>query len=79
MSNDCWNKDLQCRWQSWRVVGDRHLALDLPDMNCCDMGGAIKIAQYLYPDVDKIDTFSGGQPDTKYRFDHDGSEWKAFI
>jgi len=77
MSNLCWNEDLQCHWNAWRVIGRRHLVLELPAQNCCDMRGAIKIAQYLCPDVDKIDTYCAGIPDTRYRFDSDDEKWEA--
>ena len=79
MNNLCWNDELQCHWSAWRVISERHLALDLPPHNSCDMSGAIRIAQFLCPDVDKIDTYHAGLPDTRYRFNHDDDKWEAFV
>jgi len=71
-----WSSVLQCGWVAWRVVSDGHLALDLPDDNCCDMRGAIKVAQMLCPMVWRIDTYAGGKPETIYAI-HKG-KWSAY-
>lgn len=71
-----WSSGLQCGWIAWRVVNDGHLALDLPDDNCCDMRGAIKAAEVLCPLVWRIDTYAGGKPDTIYAI-HKG-KWAAY-
>jgi hypothetical protein len=70
-----WSSGLQCGWISWTVVDDGILRLDMPDANCCDMGGAIKAAQALCPMVWRIDTYAGGEPDTMYLAR--GSKWEA--
>ena len=79
MNNLCWNEDLVCHWSAWRVISEQHLVLELPSENVCDMGGAIKIAQSLCPDVDTIDVYSGDVLDVQYRFDSDDEKWKAFV
>jgi hypothetical protein len=57
---------LHCSWTAWRVIDDGILALDMPENNCCDMRGAIKIAEAIHPFVWKIETFEGGRPDIVY-------------
>ena len=71
-----WSEDLVCNWISWSVVKDGHLRLDMPELNCCDMKGAIKMAETLCPEVSCIDTFQAGKPDTSYLFV--GGKWKSF-
>lgn len=75
-SHESHNKILQCCWQSFHVVGPGKLAIALPDGNCTDMGGAIRIAKTLMPDVSVIYTISGGEPDTMYC--KEGKDWKAY-
>ena len=70
-----WSSNLMCGWISWTVVDDGILRLDMPKNNCCDMGGAIKVAEALCPSVWRIDTYAGGKPDTMYLID--GTGWKA--
>jgi hypothetical protein len=70
-----WSSGLQCGWNSWTVVDDGILRLDMPDANCCDMRGAIKAAQALCPMVWRIDTYAGGEPDTMYV--ERGGKWHA--
>ena len=70
-----WNNDLVCGWESLIVIDDGHLALNLPEYNCCDMRGAIKIAKAICPLVWRIDAFSGGEPDTTYFIQ--GGKWVA--
>lgn len=67
---------LQCRWRSWRVVGPRALALDIPPDNCADMGGAIRVAEALMPGVREIHTFCDGAADAMYSCV--GGPWQAF-
>jgi hypothetical protein len=76
-SNEMWSDLLKCRWTAWRVVANGHLALDMPPDNCCDMCGAIKVAQSLCPTVRRIDTFVDGEPDTSYTTKAGTSEWEA--
>lgn len=61
-----WSSDLQCEWSSLSVVDDGIIRLDMPHENCCDMNGVIKVAQAIHPVVFRIDTYSGGKPDTMY-------------
>ena len=67
---------LQCCWRSWRVVGPRALAVDLPPDNCTDMGGAIRVAEALMPGVRELHTFCNGVADTMYSCV--GGRWQAF-
>ena len=67
---------LQCRWRSWRVVGPRALAVDLPPDNCTDMDGAIRVAEALMPGVRELHTFCDGAADTMYSCV--GGRWQAF-
>jgi hypothetical protein len=61
-----YSSKLMCAFNSWRVLGDGEIALDMPENNCCDMRGAIEIAQVIMPSVWKISTFSGEIPDAVY-------------
>ena len=61
-----YSSSLQCGWVAWTVVDAGVLRLDMPDTNVCDMRGAIKAAEALCPMVWRIDTYSGGKPDTMY-------------
>ena len=70
-----WCSVLACEWISWAVVGDGILRLDMPEYQCCDMRGAIKIAQVLCPLVRRIDTYAGGALDITYS--RRGGEWVA--
>jgi len=58
--------DLQCQWSSWRVVSPTRIALHMPEDNCCDMSGAIRLAQILLPGCRRIDTYAGDKRDTVY-------------
>jgi hypothetical protein len=71
-----YSSKLQCTFHGWRVISDGEIALDMPDGVCCDMGGAIEIAEKIMPSVWRIATFSGGKPDTEYRLIL--GEWVAF-
>lgn len=42
---------------------------------CTDMSGVVALFRFLHPDVQKIETFAGGRPDTLYRLD--GGAWTA--
>ena len=68
---------LQCRWRSWRVVGPRALAVDLPAGNCTDMSGAISVAQMLMPEVLELHTFRDGVVDTMHSCV--GGRWQAVM
>ena len=61
-----YSEDLMCRWLSWTAVTDSILRLDLPKFNCCDMEGAIKVAQAICPKVCRIYVYSDGEIDATY-------------
>ena len=61
-----YSSSLQCCWVAWTVVDSGILRLDMPGINVCDMRGAIKAAEALCSAVWRIDTYSGGKPDTMY-------------
>ena len=71
-----WSSLLQCRWEQWIAQDDEKLVLMLPEYNVCDMGGCIKSAQAIMPNVVEIIVFSGGKKDTCYR--KSGGKWEAF-
>jgi len=48
------------------VLSDGEIALDMPKYNCCDMTGAIEIAEKIMPSVWRIATFTDGKPDIEY-------------
>lgn len=73
-----WSEELQCEWEAWMPFPGDPLALGLtmPEGACCDMTGCIEVAKRIHPDVRKIITFAGGEPDTVYVL-VDG-EWAAW-
>ena len=75
-SAGAWNSVLQCTWLSWRALSSGEIALDMPAYCCCDMRGAIRVAESLMPGVWRIATFAGGVPDTEYRNVY--GVWKAY-
>lgn len=74
---DTRSTELQCRWSSWQVLDEHSLRLQLRKGNCCDMQGAIAIAERLMPGVIRILTYSGADKDTEYR--RDGPTWRAIL
>lgn len=72
-----WSDDLICEWNSWEVHGTKPktLVLRLAPGHCCDMGGAIHVAQGLMPEVETVITYSGDKPDTVYF--REGNDWQA--
>lgn len=71
-----YSEELKCSWISWRPIGHGHLALDMPEDNCCDMRAAVIMAAALMPRISRITTFSGGVADTQYQLRN--GEWVAF-
>lgn len=51
-------------------------ALHMRDGSCTDMTGAIQLFQAIDANVEAIDTFAGGKPDTLYRKERHG--WEAY-
>lgn len=47
-----------------------------PEYHCCDMGGAIIVAERFNPDVRNIQTYSGDRTDTFYQ--KVDNEWRSF-
>jgi hypothetical protein len=74
-----WDDRLVCRVQPLVYDARTRIGrLDFPAGDCCDMSGAIKLFTAIDPDVLAIETFSGGEPDTVYRFNARDREWTAF-
>ncbi len=73
-----WSDELCCHWSAWRVVDETTLALDLGTWECCDMSGAIRLAQGLLPGVQRILTYAGVELDTVY-VRQSGDEWQALV
>jgi hypothetical protein len=44
----------------------KHGRLDMPSAECCSMGGCIDLFQKIDADVQRIETFAGGERDTTY-------------
>jgi hypothetical protein len=61
-------RDLGCAVHEIRydVRRRRTGTLLMPENNCCDMRGCIKLFEAIATDVDRIYTFVGGEPDTVY-------------
>jgi 5-methylcytosine-specific restriction protein A len=54
----------------------RVLEIHLEDGDCVDMGGAVKLAEAIDPEIVHIRTFSGSERDTWYR--RYGDKWQAY-
>lgn len=59
------------------TVGPNWVVMFLPDSNCTDMDGAIKVGLAVNPDAVRIITVSGKRNDTVYLNEGDG--WKALV
>ena len=70
-----WSSSLQCAWISWTVLNDGALRLDVPDHHCCDMSGAILMAEALCPLVWRVEIYADGKLDMIYV--HHGGKWRA--
>jgi hypothetical protein len=68
--------DLQCCWRSWEYIGNKSLRLNLPQYNIPDMGGAIRIAEVIMPDVQKILVYCASVYTLLYA--KGNGEWKAY-
>jgi hypothetical protein len=75
MTEGIWHPDLQCKLVSVRATYDGSVTFNLPDDNCVDMGGAIRIAQAVMPNVATIYTQQGHIPDVMYT--RSGDKWTA--
>lgn len=75
MIGTTYSSKLQCAFHGWRVLADGEIALDLPQNNCCDMSGAIEIAEKIMPSVWRIAVFADGKSDVEYR--HVYGKWQA--
>lgn len=53
----------------------RAIHLYFPDGDCCDMSGAINLANILHPKVKAIVTYSGRSPDRIYH--KIGNAWES--
>lgn len=76
LNDGVYSDALCCCWRSWRVVGPRALAVDLPEGNCTDMDGAIRVAEVLMPGVREIHTFCDQVAGMIYSCV--GGTWQAF-
>ena len=59
--------DLQCCWQSIEALPPDGVRINLADGHCVDMDGAIRVAEFMFPNVALIETWSGSVEDTCYR------------
>ena len=67
--------ELQCCWDKWVFIDPTKLELYLPEYNCTDMGGCIRVAKALMPKVNMITVFEAGVLTTNYK--KIGGKWKA--
>lgn len=80
----CWNEDLKCFWRAIHVKGKNHIRIDLLSGNCTDMGGAIRLAKAVMPEVTRIDTYAGITESTYYVLGENGKwvsnapQWHEF-
>ena len=74
--NAAYSSKLQCCFDEWQVIADGELVLILPEGNCCDMTGAIEIAEKIMPSVWRISTYVAGKKDTEYRLEC--GKWSAY-
>lgn len=77
MIGTAYSSKLQCCFHGWRVIADGEIALYMPEDNCCNMDGAIEIAENIMPSVWRVATFSGVKQDTEYRLSL--GKWTAVL
>jgi hypothetical protein len=73
-----WHPGLMCHllhleYDCRRGIGK----LYFPSGNCCDCAGAIKLFENIDPDVQRIETWSGNDPDTVY--DRSAGKWDVYL
>lgn len=73
-----WNEHLVCGWLKIEAIGDGVISISFPESHCCDMGGAIKFAKSLMPDVKEIRTYSGSILDAMYLLNQETGRWMFF-
>ena len=73
-SKGVYSSTLMCNLMGILPIVATVIRMDFPKNHCCDMGGAIKIATAILPDVRHIYTFSGLERDTEYHKRSNG-EW----
>jgi hypothetical protein len=73
-----WHGKLQCHFESWTVLSDNQLVLELQPDNCTDMRGVIAVAKALMPKVRTLQVFEGGVLDMVYSRACDGKTWHAY-
>jgi hypothetical protein len=69
---------LQCSFFSWAVNAEDELVLYLPKDNCCDMQGAIDVAEEIMPCIKKIIVRQGSVPDVMYERKSVAKDWICF-
>jgi hypothetical protein len=73
VKSDSRNQDLQCRWRSISALDGNAILIELPECNCVDMSGAIKVCEFLMPEVEIIYVEEGKVLDNVYVKKH--GEW----
>jgi hypothetical protein len=72
-----WNETLKCALDNVDIEDENTVTFYLPEGQCVDMTGAIKIATMLSSGVKTINTHSGKEADTRYV--RKGKEWQALM
>lgn len=70
------NDNLQCYLQGARIDGKKTCYLYLSEHSVASMTGAIKVASFLLPSVERIITMAHNNPDTMYK--KENGKWKAY-
>jgi hypothetical protein len=70
------SQELMCSWRQIWPVDQKTIALMFEVGHCCDMRGVVAVATRLMPELDRIITFQGNEPDTEFRLLN--GEWHAF-
>jgi hypothetical protein len=71
-----WNDTLKCALDNVDIEDENTVTFYLPEGQCVDMTGAIKIATMLSSRVKTINTYSGKEADTGYM--RRRTSWQAF-
>ena len=71
-----WSDKLVSNWSKISVFAGTHMVIELHPECCCDMRGAVEIAEYLMPGVLGIDIFAGKVPINRYERGAVGCEWE---
>jgi len=78
IAGEVWSEELVCNIKGLAYVfAERRCVMWLPEANCTDMSGAIRLAKRIDPKVKQIQTLSDNEMDTCYILEK--GKWRAIM